>query len=55
MPGDLGAGIGALPVAIRMVFARSRSPVAIRRTVWASSSTARLATILTFARSSADV
>ena len=33
----------------------ARSPVATRRTVWASSSTARLATILTSARSSADV
>ena len=49
---DLGARDGAPPpVAIRIFLARSFSPLATRRTVCASSSTARLLTIATFARS----
>ena len=45
MPGIAGPGWGVAPVAIRTWAARTRSPVA-RRMVWASSSTARLLTIV---------
>ena len=45
MPGIGVPWLGAPPVAIRMVFALTVSPV-ISRTVWASSITARVLTIL---------
>ena len=44
MPGIAGPWLGAPPVAIRMYFAVTVSPVASRR-VWASSSTARVFTM----------